>query len=138
MHGFQTFPFKIKTCIYNKDTCWKTKFFKLTVDIFGCSTFLLYSQRFTGRVTTRGSPTILLYSWDNERTLWLVESVVSTPAILLSDSSDGMDSNLLNSLNLEFIALNERSPDFLTAGLCKQNLTLYTQIKIYKQDTCKS
>lgn len=42
---------------------------------------------------------------------------MSTPAILLSDSSDGMDSNFLNSLNLEFIALNERSPDFLTAGL---------------------
>lgn len=29
MHGFQTFPFKIKTCIYNKDTCWKTVFFKI-------------------------------------------------------------------------------------------------------------
>lgn len=45
--------------------------------------------------------------------------MLSTPDILLSDSSEGMDSNFLNSLNLEFIALKERSPDFLTAGLYK-------------------
>lgn len=39
--------------------------------------------------------------------------------ILLSDFFDGMDLNFLNSLNLEFIVLNERFLDFFIVGFYK-------------------